>query len=73
MVLCNVHKIGSNSVAMVELLEIFYGLQLDWRIGHRQVWMESDSEVVISLIQNNGTHHRYAAIISSIKQHFSRA
>ncbi|CAL1387602.1 unnamed protein product [Linum trigynum] len=64
-----VAKIGEALAALAELWAIMYGLQLAHKVGCAFIFVESDSQLAVGLI--NGRHdpvHPYASILALIRR-----
>ncbi|CAL1402102.1 unnamed protein product [Linum trigynum] len=68
-----VAMIGEAPAALAELWAFFHGLDIAWKSGHRQIEIESDSQLAIQLI--NDRHdpvHPYATLLAAIRRRISR-
>lgn len=67
-------NLGTSSVLMAEFWGIFTALSMCWDMSFRYLWIESDSMVAVSLV-NNGCqeNHPYAPIIFAIKELMRRS
>ncbi|CAL1404047.1 unnamed protein product [Linum trigynum] len=68
-----VANIGSASAALTEIWALFYGLELAWKEGHRAIIVQSDSQLVIQLVEDRQDPvHPYATLLAAIRRQVSR-
>lgn len=65
-------KLSQCSVLMAELRGIHIAHSLAWQAGYRRVVFESDSGVVVHLIQQGcGLNHPYGTVLATIIELFN--